>query len=155
MRTRIRVALIVLTCVHAGCRGASVAADIEALNHLQKQVDAAIVDGDTERYVTFLSDDAVLMPPNQPSVVGKDAIRTWNAAMSKQARIARYEPTDNEVVIAGDWAFRRATFEWTMIRNPGGEEVHDVGKFIIIYKRHDDGSWRVARDIWNSSTAGR
>jgi ketosteroid isomerase-like protein len=29
--------------------------------------------------------------------------------------------------------------------------IKDSGNFIIIYKRVPDGSWKVARDIWNSN----
>ena len=125
---------------------------IQALNRLQKQVDQAIITGDTDRYIALLSDDAVLMPPNGPPVVGKSAIRSWNQETSKRFRIQRYAPTDQEVIVAGDWAFRRATFEWSVVPVAGDRPIEQSGKFIIIYKRQADGSWRVARDIWNSNT---
>lgn len=138
-----------------GCQTNSIEGDVEELNRLQKQVDAAIIGGDTERYVTLLTDDAVLLPPNGAPVSGKEAIRTWNNAMSKQFRIVSYASVDDEVVVADDWAFRRATVDWTIAPVAGGEAVRDSGKFIIIYRRGLDGSWRVARDIWNSSTEPR
>jgi ketosteroid isomerase-like protein len=152
---RIVIAAIPLAISYTGCRTNSVEADVETLNRLQKQVDAAIIRGDTERYVAFLTDDAVLLPPNGPPVTGKDAIRAWNEAMSRQFRIVSYAPVDDEVVVAGDWAFRRATVDWTIAPVAGSDAVRDSAKFIIIYRRLSDGSWRVARDIWNSSTEPR
>jgi len=100
----------------------------------------------------LIADDAVLMPPNAPAVIGKDAIRSWNALMSQQFRFQAYKPVDDELVVAGKWAFRRATADWTLAPVAGGEPIRDSGKFIIIYERQPDGSWRVARDIWNSNT---
>jgi ketosteroid isomerase-like protein/mannose-6-phosphate isomerase-like protein (cupin superfamily) len=130
-------------------------ADVSALNHLQKQVDSAIIAGDTERYLTFLTDDAVLMPPNGPAVTGKDAIRSWNQAMSRAFRIQEYASRNDEVIVAGEWAFRRAAIDWTLTATSGAQAVRDRGKFIIIYRRQGDGSWKVARDIWNSDTGTR
>ena len=148
-------AAIPLAIFVTGCQTNSIEADVEKLNRLQKQVDAAIIGGDSERYVTLLTDDAVLLPPNGAPVSGKEEIRRWNEAMSKQFRIVSYASVDDEVVVADDWAFRRATVDWTIAPVAGGEAVRDSGKFIIIYRRGLDGSWRVARDIWNSSTESR
>jgi ketosteroid isomerase-like protein len=136
----------------AACRAQNVEADVQALNALQRQVDEAIISGNMDRYMTFLSDDAVLMPPNASSVVGKEAIRSWNVEMARRVRIDAYRSVDAEVVVSGDWAFRRATYEWTATPMPTGTPARDSGKYIIVYKRRADGSWSVARDIWNGST---
>jgi ketosteroid isomerase-like protein len=146
---------IALALVLVGCGRRSHADDVAALNRLQSQVDSAIIARDTERYLTFLTEDAVLMPPNGPAVSGKEAIRSWNQAMSRQFQIRDYASHDNELVIAGKWAFRRASVDWTLVPAEGGRPIRDRGKYIILYRRQADGSWRVARDIWNSSGTTR
>jgi uncharacterized protein (TIGR02246 family) len=152
-RISVLCAMPLLAIINMACQTRSVETDVQALNSLQKQVDAAIVAGDTARYMQFLTDDAVLMPPNGGPVIGREAIRSWNQAMSKQFSIKDYRSVDDEVVIAGDWAFRRATFDWTLIPAVAAEPIRDSGKFIILYHRQEDGSWRVARDIWNTNAA--
>jgi uncharacterized protein (TIGR02246 family) len=152
-RASLLKAALVLSLILEGCQRVPVESDVDALNVLQKQVDSAIITGDTERYLTLITDDAVLMPPNGPPVSGKDAIGSWNRKMSSQVRIQDYASRDDEIVIAGDWAFRRATADWTLKPTAGGPPVRDVAKFIIIYRRQADGSWKVARDIWSSNTA--
>jgi uncharacterized protein (TIGR02246 family) len=149
------LSVISLMLIYIGCRPGAAEGELNAINRLQKQVDAAIIAGDTEGYLALVADDAVLMPPNAPPVIGKDAIRSWNQAMSKQFRFQAYTPMDDEVVLAGKWAFRRAIAKWTLRPTAGGEPIHDSGKFIIIYERQLDGSWRIARDIWNSNTQAR
>ena len=141
--------IVGLSLFNAGCATTGSAGDVEALHTLQKQVDAAIIGGDTDRYLSMLSDDAVLMPPDGPPIVGKAQIRAWSKEMSKRLRIQTYAPVDEEVVVAGDWAFRRSGFVWTAVLD--GQPINDSGKFIIIYKRENDGAWRVARDIWNGN----
>jgi ketosteroid isomerase-like protein len=126
-------------------------ADVRALDQLQKRVDAAIVGGDVETYVTLITADAVLMPPNAPPIIGREAIREWSRNNAKAMVFQAYQPADAELTISGDWAFRRATFTATLAPASGGPAVQDTGKFIIIYQRQRDGSWKVARDIWNSS----
>jgi ketosteroid isomerase-like protein len=127
-------------------------ADTRSLNELQKRVDAAIVRGDTDTYATLLTTDAVLMPPNGPTVVGRTAILEWSRKNAKTFSFEDYQSTDAELVIVGDWAFRRAAFRMTLLPTGGGPKVRDSGKFIIIYQRQKDG-WKVARDIWNSDGA--
>jgi ketosteroid isomerase-like protein len=34
---------------------------------------------------------------------------------------------------------------------PGGEPQKDSGKFIEVWRRQGDGSWKIADDIFNSS----
>jgi uncharacterized protein (TIGR02246 family) len=152
-RASLLKAAILLSLVVEGCQRGAAESDIGALNRLQKQVDSAIIAGDTQRYLTLITDDAVLMPPNGPPVSGKDAIGSWSREMSSQVRIQDYASRDDEIVVAGDWAFRRATADWTLTPTAGGPSVRDVAKFIIIYRRQADDSWKVARDIWSSNTA--
>jgi len=154
-----RKILLVLTlslaATHLGCQAGSSEADVQTLSQLQSQVDSAIIAGDTERYLTLITEDAVLMPPNGPPVSGREAIGSWNGAISRQFRIQEYRSVDDEVVVTGDWAFRRASIDWTVAPLDGGRPVRDSGKYIIIYRRQNDRSWRVARDMWSSNSPGR
>jgi ketosteroid isomerase-like protein len=55
-----------------------------------------------------------------------------------------------EIQIGGDWAIDR--FTWSTDTTPvgGGTSSNDKGKCIWIWRRQRDGSWKVARAIWNS-----
>jgi ketosteroid isomerase-like protein len=55
-----------------------------------------------------------------------------------------------ELIAAGDWAMEYAIEKVKDTPVDGGEALEDVCKGIIIYRRQADGSWRVARDMWNS-----
>ena len=50
-----------------------------------------------------------------------------------------------------NWAFERGTYEITVAPRTGGSPISDAGKYITIYHRQADGTWVMARDIWNSS----
>ena len=105
--------------------------------------------GNPDGYLALVTDDAVLMPPDHPALVGKDAIRPWAQGFAQQFTMESYRPTDDELVVTDGWAFRRARMTWVLRPKAGGEALTQTGKFIIIYRQEPDGSWRIARDIFN------
>ncbi|MFQ5928226.1 MAG: YybH family protein [Acidobacteriota bacterium] len=125
-------------------------ADVEAINKVREQEAAVINAGDIEGFMAIVTDDAIMMPPNESPVTGKESIRSWLQDFLDQFTIKNYSPSDPEVVVAGDWAFERFSFAWTLVPVGGGEPTQDNGKCIHIYHRQPDGSWKLARDIWNS-----
>src|SRR5678815_4687689 len=60
-----------------GCSRVDVEAERRAILATDKPWQEAIAAKDVDRAVSFWADDAVLLPPGQPSVVGKDAIRRF------------------------------------------------------------------------------
>jgi len=65
---------------------------------------------------------------------------------------AGFALSPEEVQPAGaEWAFERGTYTITLTPKTGGDPIRDVGKYITLYQRQADGSWRMARDIWNSN----
>ncbi len=109
----------------------------------------AINSNDLEAILAMFTHDVVLMPPNSPILVGEPAIRYW-AQGYLDAFQTRWEKSTLELVVLGDWAFEQYSYESTDTPRAGGEELHDIGKGIIVYRRDTDGVWRVARDAWNS-----
>ncbi len=125
-------------------------ADIEAVKNLTEEYDAAINSGDLDSWVSLYTDDAVRMPPNSPALVGKDAIRSV-----MQSSFEKYtfdiKETAEEVIVAGDWAFARGTYTYTITPKAGGEPIgDDSGKWMAFHKRQPDGSWKIYRNIFNS-----
>ena len=123
--------------------------DAEAIASLRQQLFDAFNRADVEGMAKTVSDDVMVMPPNQPNVVGKKALRTWwteglNAVQS------HIELAPQELEVAGEWAYDR--FDWTMETTPkgGGKTTRDNGTCVFIWRRQSDGSWLHARSIWNS-----
>jgi ketosteroid isomerase-like protein len=101
---------------------------------------------------SIVAEDVVTMPPNLPALEGKKALRVWWQAGFDAARsLFGFTPTG--LVIAGEWAIDR--FAWTMGTTPssGGETTRDNGDCLWIWRKNSDGSWLLARAIWNSDNA--
>jgi ketosteroid isomerase-like protein len=123
----------------------------QALRDLDAQWSAAAGAKDVEKTVSFYSDDAVVMPPNAPRATTKEAIRTIWKDLLTDASIS-WKTKDVEMAQSGDLAFSSGTYEVTL-NDPTGTPVKDRGKYLEVWKKQADGSWKCAVDIWNSDRA--
>jgi ketosteroid isomerase-like protein len=99
-----------------------------------------------------MADDIVIMPPNEPAVVGVPAARAWFAGFLRQSRVsAAY--TSSKVVFAGDLAVEHYTGSLTMTPIASGRPTTEVFKGLHVYRREASGAWKMVQDIWNSDTA--
>jgi len=118
--------------------------------------DAASAGKDLEKIVSYWSDDAVVIPPGQPVLEGKAAIRAYVAA-SLQIPGFKIHWTSEKVVFSSDGklAYMRGTSEMT-VPGPTGALMTLHGRGVTVWRLDPDGQWRCVVDIWNDppSTAG-
>ena len=125
-------------------------ADIEAIKITHDEYNAANNAGDLNSMISLLTDSSIRMVPNMPAMVGKDAIRDVYQSFFEQNAIEVYGPIE-EVIVCGDWAFIRGTYNYTITRKVGGELIRvNSGNWVAFNKRQPDGSWKYHRFIYNS-----
>jgi uncharacterized protein (TIGR02246 family) len=107
---------------------------------------------DANSFMVMLTHDVVLMPPNEPGLKGKAAVRAWYDQFLAQLRTVNLTITDREVLIGGEWATELATFEWVLAPVGGGPAATDRGSYVQVWHHEPDGRWLFAREIWNSTT---
>jgi uncharacterized protein (TIGR02246 family) len=99
--------------------------------------------GDAAAIAALYAEDCAVLAPNQPTVRGRQAIETlWKGIIEQIGGTHSIETV--EMADAGDLAYQWATYSL------GGGEVSDVGKFVEIYNRQADGSWKIRLTIFNS-----
>lgn len=142
------VAFVVAACAPQGEPSQSdIEADIAAVRAVRDQEVAIINTGEVD--ISYLATDAVLMPPNEPAISGSTAIGEWIAAFLSQFT-ASVNYTSSDITISGDWAIERYAGKLTMTPVGGGDSMEEVLKGIHVYRRGDDGSWKMVYDVWNS-----
>ena len=105
---------------------------------------------DAERWASVYADDARVFPPNALLVTGKEAIRNLFAELFASPGFEiDWEVTRVEVSRAGDLGYVVGTYEVT-VDDTEGNPVTDRGKWIAIWKKQADGTWKCIEDIWNS-----
>ncbi len=129
--------------------GPSEAEDIAAIRDTRlNSFAASFIGADADGFLASVTDDMVIMPPDEPAVSGHGAIRGWLDAFS-EAYETDLEYTDSVVSLAGDVAFEAYAFRWTLTPTGDGEPIRQAGKGVYVFRRQADGTWKVARDIWN------
>ena len=95
----------------------------------------------------FYAEDARLLPPNHRMLTGRsqirEALRGFLEAGLGGLAIDTYEL---EIASSGDLAYGIGTFS---LARP----VADRGKFIEVYRRQADGSWKCVADMFSSDEA--
>ena len=126
--------------------------NLDAITAAREAFVAAFDAGDVPALSAFVTEDTVGMPPNQPQIVGRDAARAfWREgfAMAKSTMTL----TSPDFIVAGDVAVD--CFDWAMkiVPHDGSAALQDNGEGVWIWRREDDGAWRLASSIWNSDLA--
>lgn len=104
---------------------------------------------DAAALARLYTEDAVFLPPGRPEIVGRERIRSLFAAQFEQMD-ASYDFEIREIVVSGDWAFRRGAYTVrAALADGSARTIRD--KFLDVWRRGEDGRWRIARDIWNRS----
>lgn len=98
--------------------------------------------GDRESYVNRFSKDALYMPPNMETVVGKDDIRNFVNSFP-QIKL-HYEVA--EIMGSASYAYVRGAFEVT----DSTDALVDKGKFLSVWKKFPDEKWLLTHDIFSS-----
>jgi uncharacterized protein (TIGR02246 family) len=127
----------------------SARAAIEAANGRFK---AAYLRGDTVAIADNYTDDVIVMPQGSPAVRGRDAVRTYMAPEVSRApsEVKEFNTTTEDVMVAGDLAVETGTFEFVPRSTTAATEK---GKYVTVWKRQADGSWKIVRDVYNANAA--
>src|SRR5262249_25779039 len=119
---------------------------IERIRHAHV---AALNRGDAEAWADLFAEDGVQMPPHAHANVGRQTIRAWGQELLQPFH-ARFALDVSEIRVSGEAAFERGRYTMSLAPKADGAAIDDVGKYITVYQRQPDQSWKVARDIWNS-----
>jgi ketosteroid isomerase-like protein len=122
------------------------AADEAAIREADAAWSKAAESRDLDAVVSYYTDDAQLLPPNEPIATTKAAIRaSWAALLVPEMAVA-WKVSKVEVAKAGDLAYVIGTY--TLAIKP----ANDTGKLIEIWKKQADGKWKCVADTFNSDT---
>lgn len=103
--------------------------------------------GDTAGVAALYTADAVLLPPGAAKIDGREGIQGfWQALID--AGVRDVAVITQEVDEFGDVANDVGTISATAPSDDGGR-VQLAGKYLVVWKRGGDGTWRLHRDIWN------
>ena len=149
---RARVGAAALLCGYLASCATAPRADRER-ELLQRDRDWAAIasrGSDLERILAFWSDDAIVVPPGEPVVRGKKAIREYvQRALAVPGFQIRFQPVSASVSADGTMGYTTGENSVTF---PGADDklMTIAGRYSTIWRREPGGEWRCVVDIWNS-----
>ena len=103
-----------------------------------------------EKVLSYWADDAIIMPPGQPPLKGKKAIREMIEGTSKIPGFKiSWEPLSVSVSKSGDMAYMIEHNQIT-VNDTSGKPITEFNKVVTVWRKEADGSWKNVVDMWNA-----
>ena len=101
-------------------------------------------------YVAFVTEDAVMLPPNEERITGRAGIREMVLAFTAAEDFSMsWKANRIDVSADGGMAHAIGEFEYSM-KDSDGNLISDKGKFLDTFEKQSDGSWLCTVGSWSS-----
>jgi ketosteroid isomerase-like protein len=146
MRTAVTAAVLALALGASACGGVQddqfTMGDGDALRKVDADFVKAFNAKDLDKILTMYSDNSVFMPPNAPSLKGREPLKSFYKEMFARGAVdLRMDPAD--VGGHGPIGFQNGTYSLT------AGDTRDRGKFLFVMRKMA-GNWKFEHTIWSS-----
>jgi uncharacterized protein (TIGR02246 family) len=131
-----------------GQNSAAIPAGIESLH---KDDITATVARDADALTALWDDDAVLLQPGTPPIIGKAAFHDFMKqalAKSPSVKVVKYLPDIRDIQVAGNVAYEWGYFDAVQKSSHPQAPESLRAKLLRVMKRQPDGSWKFTRVMW-------
>ena len=144
--------LVAVVSLAAACSGAKPGEDFTMKDQasIRERSDAfvkAFNAKDVDQVLGIYAENSVFMPPNEPVIRGRDALRTFYADLLKSGATG-LRLNVGEVSGHGPLAYQSGTYEMD-VKRASGAGTHDRGKYLFVLRKMGD-TWRYEYTMWNS-----
>ncbi len=142
MHIKLKLATVCVSILTALPAVADTAEDKAEILEIWSTYSAARVVGDAEIWLNLWDTEGIRFAPGVPAT-SYDKFSQTIPTVFAESQPPSMSIAADEVEIMGDWAFSSGSFKV-------GDKVD--GKFLTIFRRQSDGSWRIYRDAFNLNT---
>jgi ketosteroid isomerase-like protein len=104
----------------------------------------------TDEYFSFIGEDGIMMAPGQPLLEGHEKIRSvLQEFQALPGFKVTWEPQEALVSKSGDLGY---TIDKMLVNfdDENGGTVNQFQKVLSVWKKNEQGEWKMAVDIWNA-----
>lgn len=152
MRIRTSVSLISMLCC-ASCIAAgpnTLEGDRAAIEQVRTDHVRAVNGTNADLLLEGMADDVVYLGPSLDPILGATALRTFIEPVYRQIR-PNITMTPKDLQIMEDVAYEWGLIAGTAVMAPGTDPVALNAKYVFVYRRGVNGSWRIVYDIYNDN----
>jgi uncharacterized protein (TIGR02246 family) len=137
----------------------TVGTDVASIREISTAIDRAFAAGDATALAGLVTEDAIWMPPEEPTITGRAAVEKRYANLFSELRKRFTDVAHSlevvEVRVCGDWAMSRGRYRLELTLPTVPRPIVITGKNMHTYRRQSDGGWLITSDIWNSDAPAR
>jgi ketosteroid isomerase-like protein len=124
--------------------------DAGILLRLEADFMKAAAERGSQGYMSYYAEDAAELPNGADMFRGKESIAKTMDFLDDKNNHLTWTPAYADMAASGDLGYTYGTFEFHSKDKEGNPSV-EYGKYISIWKKQRDGSWKVVMDMGNSS----
>jgi ketosteroid isomerase-like protein len=102
-------------------------------------------------YMSYYAEDAVELPNGADAIQGKANIAQTMGFLDQGNKLT-WKPDFSDMAASGDLGYTYGTYVFTSKdKDKDGKPVVEYGKYLTVWKKQSDGTWKVAVDMGNAS----
>jgi len=153
------IACVALALLSAGCSNTSApppdtsAADLQTV----KDVETAWVKDanakDPDKWAGYFTEDGSALYPGAGTLNGRAAIKAAMAPLMADPNFSlTFQSTRAVASKGGDMIYSQGTYTMTMTDPKTKQSMTDKGKYLTVFMKQPDGSWKAVADTFNSDS---
>jgi ketosteroid isomerase-like protein len=129
---------------------ASPTSGADTLRQLEADFMKAADEKGSQGYISYYAEDAAELPNGEDAIQGKENIAKTMGFLDDKNNRLTWTPVHADMASSGDLGYTYGTFEFRSIGKDGKPSV-EYGKYVSVWKKQKDGSWKVVMDMGNAS----
>jgi ketosteroid isomerase-like protein len=101
--------------------------------------------GVNEAFLSYLSDDCVLLRPNTFPIVGKEISKAKYFSRPDSGYTLTWKPLYSDVAESGELGYTYGIYEFKAM-DPEGKPIVGTGTYVSIWKKDQFGNWKLVLD---------
>ena len=163
LRNTTLIACLALALLTVGCSNTSTstpitppdtrAADVQAVKDLETSWVKDANSKDADKWAGYFAEDGSALYPGAATLNGKAAIKAAMAPYFTDPNFAlTFQSTRTVASKGGDMVYSQGAYSMTMTDPKTKKPMTDKGKFVTVYAKQADGSWKAVADTFNSDS---
>ena len=129
-------------------------ADVQAVKDVEAAWSKDTATKDADKWISYFADDGCALYPGTGILCGKANIKTAMAPSFTDKNFSlSFQSTKAVAAKGGDMVYTQGTYTLRFTNPKTKKPVNDKGKYLSIYMKQADGTWKVVADTYNSDSA--
>jgi uncharacterized protein (TIGR02246 family) len=130
-------------------------ADVQAIKDTEAAWAKAAAAKDSGKFASYYTDDGSLLLQDAPPLNGKKAIENATKDMMGDPNFAlTFQGTRFDVAKSGELGYSQGAYTMTMTDRKSKKAATQKGKYLTVFKKQADGTWKAVEDMVSSDGPG-